>query len=220
MTETTNPTSLKSLIEEEHRTARRAGCVPWFDNTLTEEQRREREIRETWRYRLQSAIHTLCRETLRLRPSPKYLLALPFKLANNDTFGTNAVMRAIVSDSVCAERIAHLEELFSDLWPTSMAFMPGPEDVFGYFDRVQGRVDDLKSCTLAECYWLMEISKWAYCFLSDSGQEIEKAFAVKDSVNELDFTRVLDRHALGEDRPTLEAAFKQYEALEKVLRRF
>lgn len=219
MTETTNPNSLKGLIEEERRTAR-SRCPRFthdFVNTTVEE-RKEREVREAWRSRLIQGFKDVVKQSLENCRSPKSLLAIPYKLANDYFIGTNAVMRVIISDEVNPERIAHLEELITKVWMGCRIYQPTYDDVFRYFNRVKGTVGDLKDCTVGECYWLLELSKLIGCTLSISSREIEKVLAVKDSVNEIDFTRILDRQN-EDDKTVLEAMFKQYQELETVFRR-
>lgn len=213
---TQDTVSLVDLIKQEQETSPHLRCRPFISEAeakMTPEERDEQQKRQQMRWKLQFMFRNCFEGVLITSLRPKCLLALPYALANNNDIGTNAVMQTIFSDKVSQERIAHVEELERKIWQGSRIYSPGINALLEHFQRMSCYISRVTNCTVAECYWLMEICTWAGCIIPSFGVRMNEVLAVRNDVAELDFNRILDPKDYN-DKATLEAVRNQYEILD------
>lgn len=224
----TNP-NLRELIKLEYENSprfrnRRIPMMSREEAGMSTEEHEKLRERNSMRFELKSVLHSLFESTLKESNSPKYLLAIPLRLAVNSDIGTNVVMRLFFSDEVTPERIENVKFLTQGIrnesrsywYESGASYAPSAKDLFWYFHRVNNAVPFISDCTVAECCWLMELAGWAECLSPFFSAHMAKAMAFESSINEIDFFRVLDSKA---DESLLRAVYEQYNVLEKVLDR-
>jgi hypothetical protein len=218
----TKQPTLKHLIEEEcqNRSTHRWCGISKELMEMSPELREEFEIRESIRFGLDYHFQNMVSDVLKDCTRPKCLLALPAALASNCDIGTNVVMHLIVSDDISPRRRKYVDELRNNIWMRSSFYTPTVSQLLGFFCRMENGASGLKGCTVAECYWLLEVSEFAGCASPFFSMRVNEVIAVATSGREdqFDFLRVLDPVNVL-DKVLLSATVEQYERLERTLGR-